>query len=147
VRDDICYAAYGMCFFWQGGTSVNVDHVQRALKFFALARAPNSDASRCAAECATQADLIREIFGNPFRPTSFGSAFPGGNGGTVVQLATAAYEERVLPAGTLDSVRLRLLADTLEEAGCTDRAVLDHLRGPGGHVRGCWALDRILGTG
>ena len=41
--------------------------------------------------------------------------------------------------------RLPVLADALEDAGCTDRAVLDHLRGPGPHVRGCWVLDLLLG--
>jgi hypothetical protein len=38
-----------------------------------------------------------------------------------------------------------VLADALEEAGCDERAVLDHCRGPGPHVRGCWALDLVLG--
>jgi len=38
-----------------------------------------------------------------------------------------------------------VLADALEEAGCAETALLDHLRAPGPHVRGCWALDHILG--
>ena len=38
-----------------------------------------------------------------------------------------------------------VLADALEEAGCSDDELLGHLRGPGPHVRGCWALDLILG--
>jgi hypothetical protein len=40
--------------------------------------------------------------------------------------------------------RLVVLADALEEAGCQDWEFLAHLRGPGPHVRGCWALDLIL---
>jgi len=40
---------------------------------------------------------------------------------------------------------LPVLADALEEAGCTDPDILSHLRGPGPHVRGCWPLDLILG--
>jgi hypothetical protein len=36
-----------------------------------------------------------------------------------------------------------VLADALEEAGCTDAALLDHLRGPGIHVRGCWVVDAL----
>jgi hypothetical protein len=63
----------------------------------------------------------------------------------VKKLAEAAYEERSLPAGTLNTQRLAVLADALEEAGCTDQTILDHLRGPGPHVRGCWAVDLILG--
>jgi hypothetical protein len=53
-------------------------------------------------------------------------------------LARTAYEERRFED-------LPLLADALEEAGCTDEAILSHLRGPGPHVRGCWALDLVLG--
>jgi hypothetical protein len=37
------------------------------------------------------------------------------------------------------------LADALEAAGCSDKAILSHLRGPGPHVRGCWPVDLILG--
>jgi hypothetical protein len=33
----------------------------------------------------------------------------------------------------------------LEEAGYTDADVLGHLREPGPHVRGCWAVDICLG--
>jgi hypothetical protein len=65
--------------------------------------------------------------------------------GVVVRLAQAAYEERHLPEGTLDNTRLRILADALEEAGCTDADILGHLRGPGPHVRGCWPVDLCLG--
>jgi hypothetical protein len=47
--------------------------------------------------------------------------------------------------GTLKPARLAILADALEEAGCTALPLLEHLRSPGPHVRGCWALDLILG--
>ena len=47
--------------------------------------------------------------------------------------------------GTLDRARLAVLSDALEEVGCTDTALLSHLRSPGPHVRGCWALDLVLG--
>jgi hypothetical protein len=60
-------------------------------------------------------------------------------------LARSAYEQRELPAGTLDVARLGVLADALEEAGCADAGLLGHLRGPGPHVRGCWAVDLLLG--
>jgi hypothetical protein len=63
----------------------------------------------------------------------------------VLNLARSAYEERTLPAGALDAGRLAVLADALEEAGCDDAEVLAHLRGPGPHVRGCFALDWVLG--
>jgi hypothetical protein len=60
-------------------------------------------------------------------------------------LAQAAYDERTLPSGMLDAVRLAILADALEEAGSTTSDILLHLRSPGPHVRGCWALDLVLG--
>jgi hypothetical protein len=40
---------------------------------------------------------------------------------------------------------LPILADALEDAGCDNADILGHLRGPGPHVRGCWALDLVLG--
>src|SRR5262249_30500605 len=66
-------------------------------------------------------------------------------GSALEQLARAAYEQRLLPSGHLAPDRLAVLADALEAAGCTDPDILEHLRGPGPHVRGCWALDRLLG--
>ena len=63
----------------------------------------------------------------------------------MVALAQAAYDERELPAGTLDTARLGVLADALEESGCDQADLLAHLRGPGPHVRGCWAVDLLLG--
>jgi hypothetical protein len=92
------------------------------------------------------ANLLRDIFGNPFRPSPpLPLAVLTWNDAVVVRLAQAAYEERHLPAGALDNSRLAVLADALEEAGCTDADILDHLRGPGPHVRGCWAVDLCLG--
>src|SRR5262249_40384407 len=79
--------------------------------------------------------FLRDIFGNPFRPVSLDSAW---RTSTAVGLATAAYEERILPAGTLDRDRLAVLADALEGAGCDSADILSHLRGLGPHVRGCW---------
>jgi hypothetical protein len=92
-----------------------------------------------------QAGLLRDIFGNPFRPASLAPAVLAWNDAIVVRLAQAAYEERHLPKGTLDNTRLLILADALEEAGCTDADILGHLRGRGSHVRGCWVVDLCLG--
>jgi hypothetical protein len=41
--------------------------------------------------------------------------------------------------------RLPILADALQDAGCDNADVLDHCRGPGPHVRGCWVVDLVLG--
>jgi hypothetical protein len=92
------------------------------------------------AESVAQCDLLRDVIGNPFRPVSIDAAWQTAD---VVVLAQAAYEERQLPEGTLDPARLVVLADALEEAGASG-AILDHLRAPGPHVRGCHALDLLL---
>jgi hypothetical protein len=93
------------------------------------------------AEAESQSCLVVDIFGNPFRPAHIDPAWLTP---TVTNLATVAYEERSLPSGELDTTRLAVLADALEEGGCTEQSILDHLRGPGRHVRGCWCLDLIL---
>jgi hypothetical protein len=96
-------------------------------------------------ESVTQSGLVREIFGNPFLPVTISPTVLAWHDSTVVRLAQAAYDERHLPAGTLDNSRLAVLADALEEAGCTSEEILGHLRGPGPHVRGCWPVDLCLG--
>jgi hypothetical protein len=95
-----------------------------------------------AAEQLAQCQLVRDIFGNPFRPVAVAPAWLTPQ---VVALAQATYEQRTLPAGTLDLACLAVLADALEEAGCTEQALLSHLRSAGPHIRGCWALDLLLG--
>jgi hypothetical protein len=89
--------------------------------------------------------LLREGFGNPFRPVALNPAWRTYQDGLVVRLAEAAYQERRLPAGTLENGRLAILADALEEAGCQDVQTLGHLRGGGEHYRGCFVVDVLLG--
>lgn len=51
------------------------------------------------------------------------------------------------PKNTLliDPLSLLVLADAVEEAGCNQQEILDHLRSPGNHYLGMWSLDLILG--
>jgi hypothetical protein len=86
--------------------------------------------------------LLRCVFGNPFRSLAIDPAWLTAMVGS---LAQAAYDERELPGGHLDPARLTILADALEEAGCTDSVLLGHLRNPGPHVRGCHVVDLLLG--
>jgi hypothetical protein len=88
------------------------------------------------AAAARQADLVRESFGNPFRPLAVDPAWLAWGGGIVGRLAQGAYEARAFD-------RLPVLADALEEAGCTDTAILEHCRSGGRHVRGCWVVDAL----
>jgi hypothetical protein len=87
------------------------------------------------AERPVQSDLIRCIFGNPFRPITLA---PTWLTSTVVGLASAIYADRAFD-------RLPILADALEEAGCNEPAVLAHCRSDGPHARGCWVVDLLLG--
>ena len=57
--------------------------------------------------------------------------------GTVMELARAINKDRAFN-------RLPILADALEEAGCTNEGILAHCRGAGPHVRGCWLVDALL---
>src|SRR5262245_36190706 len=77
------------------------------------------------AERAVQALLLREIFGNPFHPAEMDPAW---RTKAVMALVERAYQE-------CDFEGLPVLADMLEEVGCTDEGILTHLRGPGSHVR------------
>ena len=86
-------------------------------------------------QAATLAPLLRDIFGNPFRPAAFDPAW---RTPTAVALASGMYESRAFD-------RLPILADALQDAGCDSDEVLDHCRGPGPHVRGCWVVDLVLG--
>jgi hypothetical protein len=99
------------------------------------------------AEQSDQAALLRDLFGTPFRPVALDPSWLAWEGGTVVRLAQAAYDNRKLPEGHLEPDRLAVLADALEDAGCTHADLLGHLRSPGPHVRGCWAVDLLLGKG
>ncbi len=116
-------------------------------------------------ECRAQVEMLCDLFGDYLgSPGSMGGWVPMGqfmggerwcllptrrrvevrpewlawNGGAASRLARHAYD-----AEAFDT--LPILADALEEAGCTDADILAHLRSPGFHVRGCWVLDAILG--
>jgi hypothetical protein len=87
------------------------------------------------AEKDAQRDLLRDIFGNPFRPVAFDPAW---RTSTAVALARQMYESR-------DFALMPILADALQDAGCENEDVLAHCRGTGPHVRGCWVVDLVLG--
>ncbi len=86
-----------------------------------------------------QCNLLRDIFGNPFQPTpAFDLTRPGTSTATSARLARAIYDRN-------DFDDLPILADALEDAGCEDGPLLTHCRSGGQHVRGCWAVDLLLG--
>jgi hypothetical protein len=89
-------------------------------------------------ERIAQAWLLRDIFGNPFRPVSFD---PSWRTSTVTILAQTMYDSR-------DFSAIPILADALEDAGCANEEILTHCRDPEHvHTRGCWVTDGCLGKG
>jgi hypothetical protein len=84
-------------------------------------------------------NLIRDLFGYPCRRLSFSPMWLSQHAETVVRMARSIDETE----GFED---LPILADALEEAGCTEPHILDHCRAPGFHARGCWVLDLLLGN-
>ncbi len=91
------------------------------------------------AERTAQAILLRDIFGNPFRPMpEVDPAWLAWDGGVVPAMALGIYDELAFD-------HMPVLGDALEEAGCTDAEILGHCRGQGPHARGCWLIDLLLG--
>jgi hypothetical protein len=82
--------------------------------------------------------LLRDLFGVPSRPVKVRRTWLEWRDSTIPKLAQAIYDERAFD-------RLPILADALEDAGCTDVDILKHCREPGEHVRGCWVVDALLG--
>ena len=85
---------------------------------------------------AANAEFLREVVGNPFRPVAFDLAWRTAD---AVALARRVYESGEVAA-------LPVLADALDDAGCDAPDVLNHCRTPGPHVRGCWVVDGVLET-
>lgn len=88
-----------------------------------------------AAELASQTDLMRDIFGNPFQSVGIELEWLTE---TVLALARQMYEAREFSA-------MSILADALQDAGCDDEDILGHCRLPREHARGCWVVDLLLG--
>ena len=93
------------------------------------------EVAAASAERSAQCKILRDIVGNPFRPVTFD---PEWRTSTVTALAQQMYDSR-------DFTAMPILADALQDAGCENADILDHCRGPGPHVRGCWVVDLVLG--
>lgn len=144
---------FRMALFSLVSTPVAVG-VERTLDWLAAgaSRVAGPGKARDAEQLArrTQAYLVREIFGNPFIERTVVPAWMSTGGSAIFagQLVKVSETAKALADGVeADQAyeRLPILADAMEEAGCTDPEFLAHLREPGHHVRGCWALDLVLG--
>ncbi len=125
------FDALGALFDVTARESSRVDHL-----FENAARARRGEPRTAGlTETPIQAAIVRDIFGNPFRPVAFSPAW---RTDTAIALARTMYESREFSA-------LPILADALQDAGCDSDDVLSHCRDPQPlHVRGCWVVDLVL---
>ncbi len=118
-------------------------HISTATKGATWAAHPNAwvaaQTFTMVPECRAGEDqYLRDVVGNPFRRTKIDPAWCNLNDQAVLKIASSIYTDR-------DFDRLPILADGLEDAGCSDKEILNHCRSVGPHVRGCWVVDLILG--
>ncbi len=85
-------------------------------------------------ERAWQAELLRDLIGNPFRRRGVEPAWLTPD---VLRLAAVIYDEDQFG-------EMPYLADALLDAGCGDDALLAHCRARTTHYRGCWVVDLLL---
>lgn len=100
-----------------------------------MSATPRSFAGITDAEYPIQVKLVHEIFGNPFRPVAVDPVWLTWRDGTIPHLAQTTYHERRF-------ADMPVLADALEDAGCTNADILQHCRMPGEHARGLVAGAR-----
>jgi hypothetical protein len=121
----------------RAGTGMTHSRVSQVAQLCAEAAVEaGNDLGAWGRERAAQAAILRDLF-NPVRAVALDPAWRTRNGGAVARVAAAIHE-----AGDFGAVPV--LADALEEAGCEDHHLLVHCRG-GPHVRGCWAVDLMVG--
>jgi hypothetical protein len=90
-------------------------------------------------EARAQADLVRDIVGNPFQPIWAESARRLLRHPVVREIAEEMYADAL-------QEDMAALAEKLEALRCPYPAVLEHCRAATPHVRGCWVVDLILGN-
>jgi hypothetical protein len=140
ARANACQAAltiadYAASYTAFADASDSADAYNASAGVMAYAAAPDNARGR-KAECAAQADLCRDIFGNPFQTVAVDPVILIWQNGTVQRLAQDLSEK-----GEFDG--LPILGDALEDAGCLNTALLSHCRQKAEHVRGCWLLDLL----
>jgi hypothetical protein len=99
-----------------------------------VANSADSYRVKCEEERTLRAQVLRCIFGNPFRPCSINHSWLTS---TAFALANSIYSEKAFD-------RMPILADALQDAGCDNEEILTHCRSQGPHSRGCWCVDLLL---
>jgi hypothetical protein len=145
-RDAFLCHSIAQAAYWTAVTKFNVrvGHIvamsvqsARSAEVLEGPGSPEGAAARRREE-SIQADILRDIFGNPFRkPAALAPAVLAWNDEIAVRLARTIYQDRAFDD-------LPVLADALLEAGCDDEQLIAHCRSTKPHARGCWALDLVL---
>jgi hypothetical protein len=132
-----CYAARVIRAVASGSYREAAFDARQALAQSHASEMPGVDVkARWGIEARVQAQLLRDIFGNPFHPVAFS---PEWRTDTAIALARQIYESR-------DFGAMPILADALQDAGCENEDILTHCRNVNAtHVRGCWVVDLVLG--
>jgi hypothetical protein len=100
--------------------------------------AADYDPARRIAEMVAQFKLLMDFGTNRERRLPVKPSWLSRNSGFIPKLAQSIYNDQTFNL-------LPNLADALEDAGCDNANILNHCRGPGPHVRGCWVVDLLLG--
>lgn len=80
---------------------------------------------------------MHDILGDFLAPVVMPAATLAWKDNLLTRMARTVYQEK-----RFDD--LPVLADALEDAGCTEVRLLQHLRSGKPHYRGCWALDALI---
>jgi hypothetical protein len=124
-----------------GGATKLIEVPENAARALAHVRRADDEAEMdyavLADELAAMVPLVRDVFGDPFRPPQFDALWRTAD---TVGLARAIYEN-------LAFHHLPILADALMDAGCDDEEIIEHCRIDCSHVRGCWVVDLVLNKG
>jgi hypothetical protein len=134
VTDEGCLAAWRATAF--NGYNATVGYAPALEADVACAMAGCRGVVPAEDEAAAQQFLFWCVFGPPGVPLPL--VDPVWCTETVLSLAKQMYDSR-------DFGAMPILADALQDAGCDNEDILDHCRGPGPHVRGCWVVDLVLG--
>jgi hypothetical protein len=151
ARRELNAVAHGLAFYefdrWVGylpalvvmGERFGIQEAKAIVNQYAPYVSELQSAAVAAAVLRPLAYILRDIFGNPFRPVALDPACLSWNHGIVPAIAQRIYDDRTFH-------NLPILAAVLEDFGCADQDILAHCRLVGMHVRGCWVIKLLLGN-
>jgi hypothetical protein len=131
------------------GPELDVEAVaRRTAEIITLREGADYLSGRGRVERSQQAHLLRDIFGNPFRPVHLDPSCLNEKtraiAETIYNEKSGAVAKTIYRKGQFANMP-RLARALRKDAGCTNRELWDHCQWPIQHVRGCWVVDLMLG--